>query len=525
MEDEKVVNMNQKHAITKLYLEGKSKSEIARTLDLTRDTVRKYIKDYEFHESLIEKANNEDEREMLILRANERPKYNTQNRKRYKVTDELIDRVKAMIDENEARKRSGQRKLVRKAIDMHEVLIEEGHDVSYRTVCDLVHKIIEKPNEAFIKQVLAPGEMAEFDWGEVTLGIDETDKSLRRYYIAVFTLRHSNHHYAKLYTLENTASFNDVHVSFFETIKGVPQEIVYDNARTAVKKFVQRQKEPTDALKRLMNYYGFEHRFTNAYSGHEKGAVERAVEQVRRKAFSGKQHFKTLQEAQAHLEFKVSDLNARQKQRNDKNASTAFAEEQAQLMPNRIPLDTGVLVEAHVNKYSFIYVDSNFYSVPDYLVGKQVGVKKYPFKLSVLYKDKVIYTHERIYGKNNYKVDIMHYLYTIKKKPGSIKRSLILRSSTDWLQHIFHTYYSTTPKDFVNLLELIKYFPLDEIKRIIETLEKSKRPIKTEIIRQHLMNHHEVVVPRQYEDIGIEQFAKSQLELISALYEGEERRA
>lgn len=217
MEEEKVVTLNRKHKIIRLYLEGKNKSAIARELELTRDTVRKYVNNYEAHERALTNAKSDEERETIILKANEKPTYNTTNRKRYKVTDEIIDRINEMIEENHERKLSGQRKLIRKKIDMHEVLVEEGYDISYRTVCDMVSTVVNKPKEAFIRQVLAPGgEMAEFDWGgEVSLTIDEIDSNLRRYYIAVFTLRHSNHQYAKLYTLDNTASFNDVHVTFF----------------------------------------------------------------------------------------------------------------------------------------------------------------------------------------------------------------------------------------------------------------------------------------------------------------------
>ena len=516
-----MVTLNAKHRIIKHYLEGLSKSEIARRLDLSRDTVRKYINEYLVYEKAIEEAVHEEEREALILKANTKPRYDSKNRKRYKVSDAMIDRIKAMLEENECRKQSGQRKLVRKKVDMHETLLEEGFEISYRSVCDLVSKLTNKPKEAFIRQVIEPGEMAEFDWGEVTLGIDEVEPSHRRYYIAVFTLRHSNYQFAKLYTLDNTASFNDAHVSYFEAIEGVPKEIVYDNARTAVKRFVEKTKEPTDALKRLMNYYGFKERFTNFYSGHEKGAVERAVELIRRKAFSSKQHFKTLEEAQAHLALKVEALNNRPKQRSEKSASTALAEEQAQLLPKRIPLDTGVLGESHVNKYGFIYVDSNFYSVPDYLIGKQVSLKKYPFTLNVIYLDKVILTHKRVYGRNNYKVDIMHYLKTLKKKPGSIKRSLILRASTDWLQQIFQSYYSTNPKDFVKLLELIKYHSIDHVQRVVERLIETKHPIKTDLIRQQLLNQNRTI-PIVYENNAIEVAAKSQLKSIASLYQESE---
>ena len=520
MEEDKVITLSKKHRIINLYLEGKSKSHIARTQQISRDTVRKYIREYEHHESTLEKASSESERESIIMDASAKPRYDTSNRKRYKLTDALVERVESLIEENETLRQRGQRKLIRKKIDMHEVLMEEGYDISYRRVCALVSSLENKPKEAFIRQSIEAGEMAEFDWGEVTLSIDAVDANPRRYFIAVFTLRYSNYQFAKLYTLDNTASFNDAHIAFFEAIRGVPGEIVYDNAKTALKRFVGKYREPTDALKRLTTYYGFAHRFTNPYSGHEKGAVERSVELLRRKAFSGIQRFKTLSDAQAVLTQKTTMMNERVKQRSDTSASAAFAREQSRLLPERVPLDSGVITQAHVDKYGFIYVDSNFYSVPDYLVGRKLTVKKYPFHLEIVHLDRFLTSLERIYGRNRYKVDIMHYIQTLKKKPGAIKRSLILRASADWLQQIFQSYYSTTPKEFVKLLELINHHPLDHVRRVIASLEQRRLRVNTELIKQGLVRDaYESNVQPSAPKRSIEHYAKAQVNAIGALYQ------
>ena len=108
MEEEKVVTLKKKHQIIKLYLEGKNKSTIARELELTRDTVRKYIREYEAHEHALSNAKNDEEREIIILKANAKPTYDTSSRKRYKVTDDILERLSAMIEENKARRLNGQ---------------------------------------------------------------------------------------------------------------------------------------------------------------------------------------------------------------------------------------------------------------------------------------------------------------------------------------------------------------------------------------------------------------------------------
>lgn len=514
--------MTQKHKIINMYLKGHNKSNIARTLSISRDTVRKYIKEYEQYERALVDAKDEKERESIIIKANKVPKYQVNNRKRYKITDEIIDEIKQMINENKRLSNNGQHKLKRKKIDMYEYLLEKEYDISYRSVCQIVSDIENKPKEAYVRQKLHPGEMAEFDWGDTSLLIKDIDQKIRRYKIAIFTLRHSNHLFARLYTLENTASFNDVHVNFFEKVKGVPKEVVYDNAKTAVKLLAGSDKAPTDALKRLSNYYGFKPRFTNFYSGHEKGAVERSVEYVRRKAFSKQQVFNTFEEANQLLIDTVSKLNQKKKQRQVKPAQAALADEQAQFLPKRIPLDTGVLSEARVNKYGFIYVDSNFYSVPDKLIDKKVIIRKYSFTIKVIYQDHHILTHQRIYGKNAYKVDILHYINTLKKKPGAIRRSLALRESSDWLQETYQSYYSTSPREFVKLLELIKHYSLDTVKQVINKLKNKQFRLSPSMIH-HMIEASSEHIPQQHVNSNhstIQTYAKSQLRTISSLYQG-----
>ena len=170
--------------------------------------------------------------------------------------------------------------------DMYEALVEQGFILSYSSVAHYVrqYKDSQYTYEAFIKQQYDYGDICEFDWGDVKLIID--GKELK-YRMAIFTMAKSNFRFAYLYNNENTQSFVDAHIRFFEYIGGVPKCMVYDNMKVAVAKFVGRtEKEATIALKKLSVYYGFNYRFCNICSGNEKGHVENSVDFVRRKAFS-----------------------------------------------------------------------------------------------------------------------------------------------------------------------------------------------------------------------------------------------
>ncbi len=93
------------------------------------------------------------------------------------------------------------------------------------------------------------------------------------------------------------------HVKFFSYTGGVYHEMVYDNMRVAVSKFVgKHEKEPTRALLDLRGHYRFNHRFCNVYRDNEKGHVERSVEYVRRKAFGLKMKFDSLVSCQPSID-------------------------------------------------------------------------------------------------------------------------------------------------------------------------------------------------------------------------------
>ena len=89
-----------------------------------------------------------------------------------------------------------------------------------------------------------------------------------------------------------------------------------------------------------------------------------------------------------------------------------FAEEKKFISPIRIPMDKSQLIASTMNMYSFISLDANFYSVPDYLSGKKVTIKKYSQYLVVYYENKFIFKTKRIIGRQQYQIDTNYYLQT-----------------------------------------------------------------------------------------------------------------
>ena len=305
------------------------------------------------------------------------------------------------------------------------------------------------PQEAFIRQQYQPGSICEFDWGEIKLTIAG---DLSRFQLAVFTSAYSNYRYALIYKRQDTLAFMESHVSFFEHIGGVYHQVVYDNMRVAVAKFVgKHEKEPTRALLQLKGHYRFVHRFCNAYSGNEKGHVERSVEYIRRKAFGYKSDFASFEEAEQYLETIIRKVNQTKQQLTGRTAMDMFADEKGLLWPCTGPLACSDSEQLRVDKYATVSYCTNRYSVSEKLVGCFIDVKIFSNTVEAYYENKQVASHQRDYGKHQWVISIEHYLDTLRQKPGALDGSVALKCSP-YLKKLYLQFYADAPRDFIDLL-------------------------------------------------------------------------
>jgi hypothetical protein len=279
-----------------------------------------------------------------------------------------------------------------------------------------------------------------FKFGEVDRELNPRTNIIQ---MAVMTTAKGNYRFAYLYQNQKMENFLDSHVRFFNHIGGVHKEIVYDNMKVAVARFVSKsEKVPTEDLLKISMYYGFNYRFCNTRRGNEKGHVEKSVEYIRRKVFSKKDDFKTLEEANKYLEEQLGKLNSKkQKYNEDKTAKDMIKEELPYLIKLMPTYDISRVVDLRVNKYSVVTIDENKYSVPDSLVGKFVTAKIYPQNILIYHDNKKQAQHIRSFGSHTWSIEIKHYLNTLKKKPGAIHKSTAMHQMNPKLQNIYTKLY------------------------------------------------------------------------------------
>lgn len=460
----------QKYFIIKLKKEGWSDRKIAAEYHISRNTIRKYWKQYlESEKELISQDSNHDTRE-IVEKLLDRLKYDTSSRG-YLKYNEQMDQALRKILEDEKRKTAllgphHKQKLTKKQI--HQLLVDMGFDIGLTTISNMINRIRDEKKEVFIRQQYDYCDRFEYDFGEVKLIIGGRRTKA---YLAVLTAPASGFRWAYLYPSMKMDVFLDSHVRFFDMLGGCFKEGVYDNMRNVVARFIGRnEKQLNQELIRLSLYYGFSVNVTNCFSGNEKGTVESAVRWIRNKVFSLKYVFDSLEDADAHLQNRLRDINS----------DSRIEGEKKHLTPYRPRYETAVVTECHVDRCSFIHVDSNVYSVPEDLVDRMVTVKIYPLEIMIYYRNQKAAQHKRRYTKGKTYIDIRHYLHTFVKKPGSLRNSAALKSYPE-LKTVFDKYYREKPKVFIEILRENSHLG-DE--KLIEVLSRQPQtqPIAQESI-------------------------------------------
>lgn len=489
-----MINLGQKIEILRMhFVEGKPKKQIARELNVSKNTVKTYIN--EFLESKKELIASGISKYELIENMIEKPKYNSNNRLSRVMTDEIKEKIHSFINENEIKRNTGKTKMCMSAQDMYETLIEQGFSLSYSSVAQYVQKYKENQfkYEAFIKQNYDYGDICEFDWGDVKLVIDDVDMKFR---MAVFTMAKSNFRFAYLYNNENTQSFIDAHIRFFEYIGGVPKCMVYDNMKVAVAKFVGKtEKEATIALKQMSVYYGFNYRFCNIRSGNEKGHVENSVDFVRRKAFSNMGSFKTLDEALKRLSERLEKYNnIKTNYLSNQSPMDILSIEKDYLLKLMPTYPNCIDITLRVDKLSTISYLQNRYSVPDYLVLKTVDVKVFIDRLEIFYNNQKVAVHTRLYGNKEWNINIMHFINTLGRKPGALRGSVAFEQMNSALKEIYHKYFNNEARSFIELLDLIGTYDINVVTNIINSLSQKSIPVNTENIKMILNRNNDTTI-------------------------------
>jgi transposase len=380
-----MLRMDQVHVVRhKVLVEGRSISVVAREMQMSRNTIRKYL-------TLAE------------------PKRVVRRPKASPTTEMVAPRIDELLEEWRGRTTPKQRIT---GTRIHRQLVEEGYQVGITTVRDYLREKRREKAEVFIPLVHHPGEEAQVDFFEVTI---EEDGGFRKAQKFVMRLMYSGRDFVRLYDRADQLSFLDAHVRAFSYLGGVPHRIIYDNLTAAVKKTIGSERQLTEHFMALASHYLFEPCFARPGEGHDKGGVEARGKGIRLRHLTPVPRGESLSEISEVLmrEVEMAFTGELREQR--------FAEERKHLkeLPQS-PFEARKVELVSISSGAAVRVDGASYSVPSRWASLRatayIGVEDIRL---VCREQTVSYPKERKGGRS---IRYRHYLPELARKPQAVRQ-------------------------------------------------------------------------------------------------------
>ena len=385
--------MNDYKQIRQRFLNGESQRSIARSLGISRNTVRKYCEGEK-----VPWERKTPEREASIL------------------TEDVISFIKLCLQEDEA---EGLKKQKHTARRIYNRLVEEkGFTGGESTIRRAVHDLRGKTAPVFIPLQFDPADALQVDWGEATVYLDG-EKTVVNLFCA--RLCYSCRPVVLAYRKQNEESFLDAFVNVFNILGGATSRVIFDNAKVAVKEGFGLHARMQDGYSALSAHYGFDAVFCNPAEGHEKGLVEGLVGWARRNICVPVPKVKDMETLNQLLLSRCLKYENHVIRGKAASVGEMFSEERQYL--HKLPpytFETAKCMNVRVNAFSTVRFKTNSYSVPVNYVGYEVSVKGYPEKIDVYFKGKLIASHLRLMGRNQFSYHLDHYLPLLKQRPRAI---------------------------------------------------------------------------------------------------------
>ncbi len=378
--------------------------EIARRTGLSRNTIRKYLREGDVE-----------------------PKY----AKRVSVSklDAFAEKLSGWL----VREASRSRKQRRTLLQMHADLVALGYQGSYNRVAAFARAWSKGRQEAqqttgrgtFVPLVFGPGEAFQFDWSEDWAVIAGERTKLQ---VAHFKLSYSRAFTVRAYPLQTHEMLFDAHNRAFHVLGGVPRRGIYDNMRTAVDKVRPGKLRDVNArFSAMVSHYLFEAEFCNPASGWEKGQVEKNVRDARHRLWQPPPVFPSLGLLNDWLETRCQSLWTEIVHgKRPGTVADAWAEERPMLMPMPRPFDGFVEHTKRVSPTCLVHFERNRYSVPASYANRPISLRVYADRLVIAAEGQTLCEHTRLFerghhGNGQTVYDWRHYLAVLQRKPGALR--------------------------------------------------------------------------------------------------------
>ena len=433
------------------HVEGKSMRQIAREYQHSRHTIKK----------VVEQA--------------EGGRYTLKEPRAAPVLGPYKGKIKELLEGNATQPR--KQRLTGHRI--YQLVRQEGYQGSEASVRVYLWQLRKSKRQVkvFIPLEFEPGQDGQVDWGEAEVILAGQQVTVQ---IFVFRLCYSRKIFVMAFPNQKQECFLAGHVAAFHFLGGIPQRLTYDNLKTAVKKiFIGPERQEQTGFILFRSHYLFESHYCTPGAGHEKGRVEDGVGYARRNFMSPLLQAADFAELNEQLRQRCVEDDQRRVDRQPQTIAEAWGQEQPTLRPlPAYDLACCREVEARLNGFSQVEVETNRYSVPTNRATATLRVQLYPFEVKIYRPDQkeALAVHGRCYGKQQDIVDPLHYLPLLEQRPGAFNHAKPVRQwRARWpavYERLLAELQQQQPggagvRQFIRVLGLHQHYPAELIEQAV----------------------------------------------------------
>lgn len=331
------MNQRTRNAVIRCWNQGQSMRSIAKSLHLSRETVRRIIDRHQCDRGDVDSP--------------------APSRKR---RPSKVDRFEPQITRLLERypKITVQRIL--------EELRQEGYDGGYSILCERVALLrrSESSQTQWVERFeTGPGVQAQMDWGVYT--IDFTCEGRRRVNLFSYVLGYSRRQYLHFTESQDFETTLREHVRAFEHLGGVAATCLYDNMKIVVSRYEDGEPVYNPRFLAFATHYGYRPIACRVRRPQTKGKVERPFDYVEKSLLNGRE-FRSLEHLNDVTSWWLSDVaDVRTHGTTKQRPIDRHAEELPHLiaLPAH-PYDVSQMVYRTVDVEGFVRWRGNRYSVP-----------------------------------------------------------------------------------------------------------------------------------------------------------------
>jgi transposase len=353
-------HMNEVREIIHRFRCGEGMREIARSMDLSRNTVRKYRDVAEKHGLLESGKPLPENRELGVLLG----------------PPPLPRHMRSTVEPYEEAVRDLLEKKVEMTAIWQRLRENYGYTGSYSSVRRFVQRLEPGRPEAVCRIETAAGEEAQVDFGSAGLQWDSRTGRRRKAWAFVMTLSNSRHQYVEFVFDQKIERWLQCHEHAFAWFGGVPRRVVVDNLKAGVIQPDLHDPVLGEPYRRLAQHYGFVISPNRPGTPRHKGKVESGVHYVKRNFLAG-QTFADLEAMNQRVKVWIMETAGPRIHGTTKEPPLArfsrIERDALQPLPEE-PFDLIATYRAKVHRDCHVVVNGRYYSVPYRYIGERVEV-------------------------------------------------------------------------------------------------------------------------------------------------------